>query len=404
MLRRHTELAWAIALTTLLSACALEDSSSAAELVRRDSAGIAIVENPAAAAQAQLDWTLDTVPDFDIGQLEGEAPYELFRVTGVAGLPDGRIVILNGGTQELRFFDGRGTFIESAGGRGDGPGEYQFPRLVPRAAYDTLHIFDSNRRLSFVSTDGAFIRSWTPTGPIGPPVGLIAAGKLVTRDGSASAGPNTPEGIMRDDMAYEIVDLASEAHDTVAEIEGQSLLFSRFEIGGRVALGFTAVPLDVAPSAAVAPNRLYITPGKVSDVLAFDSLGTLRQIFRIVQPTQTVSRAQFDRVVDEVVAQARDEAEAASLRRRYGQMPVPEIMPVFRRLLVDALDHLWVEVFDGEGDQRHEWIVFDPTGRALGRIETPAGVTIDQIGSDFLLGHMRDDADVEHVARYRLVR
>jgi hypothetical protein len=51
-----------------------------------------------------------------------------------------------------------------------------------------------------------------------------------------------------------------------------------------------------------------------------------------------------------------------------------------------------------------EWVVIDPAGVVLGGIATPRGLTIAQIGDDFLRGVVRDESDVEHAVRYLLRR
>lgn len=40
----------------------------------------------------------------------------------------------------------------------------------------------------------------------------------------------------------------------------------------------------------------------------------------------------------------------------------------------------------------------------LGFVETPKGLRIDQIGEDYILGHFRDELDVEHVQVWPLKR
>ena len=57
--------------------------------------------------------------------LEGEDPYMLFGVRDATKLPDGRIVVVNAGTMELRVFDALGTHLATWGGRGEGPGEFR---------------------------------------------------------------------------------------------------------------------------------------------------------------------------------------------------------------------------------------------------------------------------------------
>jgi hypothetical protein len=390
-------LCW-INVATVISGCGSENDASR-DVVRRDSAGVTIVENPAILAHTALPWTVDTLPHLDIGKAEGEEPYQLFRVATAVQLADGRILVVNSGTQELRFFDARGSFLNSVGGPGEGPGEYRYPQLIPDLALDTLRIFDMTGRVTVLDAQGALIRIETPRTAVRQPIGVLS-GRLVTAAGSARAALDTPEGIVANDITYESIDPAAAIRDTLFEIGGFDLFLSN--TGGRIA--FTRVPFDAGPSAAVAENRLYVTPGETPDVLVMDSAGELRQVFRIMEAPEPVTRTAFDRIVEENVARASGEADAAELRRRYGLMPMPEHIPFFQNLLIDASRNLWLQAFTSDDAARPEWVVLDPTGRVLGRLATPRSVSITQIGHDHVLGIRRDDADVEHVVRFRLQR
>jgi hypothetical protein len=75
-------------------------------------------------------------------------------------LDDGRIVVANGGSQELRYFDGEGTFLFSVGQEGEGPGEFRRPTRVRRAGPDTLLVWDQSlRRISYLSSAGTYLGS-----------------------------------------------------------------------------------------------------------------------------------------------------------------------------------------------------------------------------------------------------
>ena len=50
------------------------------------------------------------------------------------------------------------------------------------------------------------------------------------------------------------------------------------------------------------------------------------------------------------------------------------------------------------------WTVFDAEGRALGFIETPDGLTVFEIGADYLLGRVTDYLGVESVQVWGLER
>jgi hypothetical protein len=72
----------------------------------------------------------------------------------------------------------------------------------------------------------------------------------------------------------------------------------------------------------------------------------------------------------------------------------------------DAQGHLWVEEFKPPGEEIPGviWTVFDPEGRALGFVETPAELEIYEVGEDYILGRTRDELDVEYIQVWPLDR
>lgn len=387
----------------LFAACGQQPAPQTDRAVVRDSAGIRIVENPGVLVRRPLGWAINTVPDLVVGKAQRNAPYELFNVRGVAKLPDGRIVVVNGGTEEIRFFDRHGIYLSTSGRAGDGPGEYRMPLLMQAPAYDTLCIYDLRLgRLTWLTPSGAVARSWSPaTKFIGWPVGFVTHDAYVTTFNTAPSMYRSPAGMLTNRVVYLRVQVDPESRDTIADIAGRRMLMSRLAGGG---VNFTPLPFDVAPGAAVGSGRLYIVPGRSRDVLVYDSVGRLERVFRIDTRAEPVSRGEYDREVDRLVARVRNANQAAQLRRRYDKMPRPATMPRFKRLVVDAAGELWLEIFRPEANPRHTWIVLDTSGQGLGRIDTPPGVDVQQIGGDFILGTVRDSLDVQRVVRYELLR
>ena len=99
-----------------------ETPSRAAQL--RDSAGVRITENPLPPEGTIPGWEINPEPSLSIGKAEGEAPYLLHRIRRAATLSDGRIVVANGGSNELRVFDASGTHTATWSREGEGPGEF----------------------------------------------------------------------------------------------------------------------------------------------------------------------------------------------------------------------------------------------------------------------------------------
>lgn len=109
--------------------------------------------------EADLEvWTLAPEPRLEIGVREGAEPYQLHRAQSSALLQDGRIVVLNSGSQELRFFDHYGTFLHAVGGDGEGPGEFRYPTRVRLVGTDSLLVWDQGlQRVSYLDLDGTFL-------------------------------------------------------------------------------------------------------------------------------------------------------------------------------------------------------------------------------------------------------
>ena len=85
-------------------------------------------------------------------------------------------------------------------------------------------------------------------------------------------------------------------------------------------------------------------------------------------------------------------------------MPFPETMPAYESTwVVDEEGNLWVPDYTLPAEPA-TWSVFDPQGRLLGTVDTPAGGEVTQIGSDFVLGTWTDEMDVEQVRMYRLIK
>ena len=96
--------------------------SDASAQVTRDSAGIRIIENARPADDSRLAWRIGAEPVVSIGEVVGDEAYLLYQANDATILPDGRIVIANTGTNELRVFDAAGMHLATWGGEGEGPG------------------------------------------------------------------------------------------------------------------------------------------------------------------------------------------------------------------------------------------------------------------------------------------
>jgi hypothetical protein len=362
-----------------------------AEFAVRDSAGIRIADNSAAAEARLLDWSFPPDPDLVIGVTEGDPELQLFRVAGARQLGDGRIAVVNAGTQEIRYFDGHGRFL-----RGGGPGEYQFPTYVRGATSDELLIWDLQaRRFTLLDAEGRVSRTVTPAGTFTSAAGWAAGPTVLVQRSGASAGLGTPEGIMSNDITYEILDLDRSEILPLDVLPGARVFHA--QTGNQIS--FTGVPFDAAPSAAAAADGFVLTPGRTAELRVYTADGTLRRIIRVDRTPDPLPRPEFDAFVEERIEAATPEMQP-ELRRRYTAMPLPAAYPIYTSLLVDDAGRIWARRFSRQAQEPVAWSVFDPSGRALGTVTMPAGLTVHQIGEDFVLGVRRDALGVEQVVRF----
>src|SRR5690625_3315446 len=112
------------------------------------------------------EWRLSEFPVTRIGVVDGEPAYQLDRVAGVLRLSDGRVVVANAGTQELRYYDAGGGHLVTVGGAGSGPGEFRGLASIARLPGDSLLALDQgSSQLSVFGPDGEFVRSWFVESP-----------------------------------------------------------------------------------------------------------------------------------------------------------------------------------------------------------------------------------------------
>ena len=126
-----------LAMAYAVAGCSDEQANPGAFSVR-DSAGVRIVENLVPVAEVNDTCRVSFGPTLDIGVAEGDQAYELYRAFDGTRLPDGRVAVAIEGAQEVRVFDGNGSFLYAFGGEGDGPGEFRDPYQVWRIPGDSL--------------------------------------------------------------------------------------------------------------------------------------------------------------------------------------------------------------------------------------------------------------------------
>jgi hypothetical protein len=380
----------------VLAACSADHTDrellEAPDFREWDSLSVRVVESSKRALGTHLPWVVDTVPDLTLGHSDGGVHSQFQDIAGIVGLSDGALVVLDAGGRELRWFEASGEHLRTTGGPGQGPGEFLDPRLVPRFQTDSLLIFDRARgSFTWVSIDGSGARAHGPGGElfIGTPIASAGSRALfVSSSGQTSCTENQPCDLP---LLLRWVDMTGTVADTLAVHTRRFLIAA--ESGRR---SFLTGPLDQRGLAAAGPDGLVLEGGPRFELRQFDAAGRLTGIFRVDAPPRGDPRDALDRYLQRFP----DPDEV----RGIFELMLPEVLPAFQALRVDALGWYWAELFRPSDEGTPEWLVFDPAGRARGLIELPRGLEVHEIGQDYILGRWTGELGVEHVRRHALDR
>lgn len=373
-------------------------------VTQRDSAGVTIVESTGPSWDGAAGWQVSPAPPLEIGGPGAPPQHEFQRIDGARRLPDGRIVVADGGTSTVRMFGADGSLLWSAGRAGDGPGEYRLIESLGVGPGDSIWVFDFGlRRFTILTFDGEAAR----TVPLGAQLSAVAAvgrlpdGRFVVRElwsGAAGDGELRP-GLRRDPAAIALLAPDGTLADTVAVVPGREV-FIRSENGRAV----MSAPLFARTAVAAIRDRQVIAGSQERfELQVYDLRGPLERSIRLLGLDLSITASDVDRLIEEETAR-RPAPERAGLRRDLESMDVPPTRPAFGDILVDDDGNIWAAEYVRWPRVPRAWTVVDPEGHWLGTIPMPDRFRPLHIGGDRVLGIWRDELDVERVRLYRLAR
>ncbi len=392
---RHADRLGRLVLAVTLGACAQDTTSD--PTVVRDSAGVQIVENMRPPRTEDAGWRVSAEPILQVGMAEGRPEYQFVRIEGAIRLPDGRIVVADAGSWEIRFFDSQGAFLAATGRRGDAPGEYRQIAGLGYGPGDSLWVYDfGHRRFTVLTAAGEPVRTMNLGGALSAvgAVGRLSDGSFIVREywSSGSHTGAVKGGLSREPAAVAMYSGDGFTLDTIGLYPGREVY-----IGSEDGRAVMSAPL-LARNASVVlwGDEVYVGDQERFEIGLFSRSGVLERLIRLLNVDLRVTQQDIERAVAERLANEPPERHAM-LRAHLDAMDVPETRPAFGRLLVDAQGNLWVAEHTSYPAEPVAWSVFDSDGRLLGAVQVPERYHIHQIGEDWILGVWRDDLGVEYV-------
>lgn len=347
-----------------------------------DSAGVEVVVNRA----PQLGdgaWTVSSEPVAKIGSVDGPEWALLDRVAGVAQLNDGRIALLNGGTDELRLHAPGGEFLEAIGGSGEGPGEFLAPWHLQMLG-DSVQVFDLLlSRLTVIDPGGQVARMETLTWPDARG-GVLYLGAL--SDGShlgyfgvnlMYTGEISTTGLYRETSTMVRYTPDAASVETVGSFPGMEVFVV---VGGDTPRQMTP-PFGNRRLNVLHEDRLTMGFTERFELVQYAPDGQLVRVLQKEVEPEPVTAEDRDTYVERYLAEVSSEARRA--------ITFPQTHPAFASLEADELGNLWVEqyrrpVTDGGPSV---WSIFDDEGRWLTELRSPEGLDVRFISPECALDH-----------------
>lgn len=348
-------------------------------------------------------------------------PETLFSdVVGALRLSDGSVVMLDGQTSQLRRFAPSGQHLWSTGRKGDGPGEFRTPLALWRADGDHLYVEDPSSRAVFTA-DGNLVEhrrfDWAAVQALGR---YYSDCRHVRRsademyllstcaEGSGIQRPTGPWDIVN---AFTVIPPSLDWADTV----GVFLQERTWAIGAVGQTMFLPPPLAERGIFALGGRPLRLAYGTSHHYrIEIFTLESKPERMLVIErpaghrtPTQQEIEAgwrSWDRMAEVVTAYPEVADVRADVAEATKRVAPPDSVSLIGRMLIDDTNHLWVMQHLGKEREVAIWDVFSDDGEYLGEVELPANLEPTEIGSDYVLGVVTEEFDVEYVVLLRLDR
>lgn len=370
-------------------------------VVHRDSAGVWIIEALRPLWGDSSLWSIDPEPRVDLVRSGSGPAHEFFRVRDVRQRPDGSVVVADRGSQEVRLYSPEGRFLGSAGGVGDGPGEFRNLWKVEPSA-DRILALDQRGRVAVFTPDLGQTHTFDLSARAFDLHGR-GDGTVVVEVFSSAATPPATQ-VIRSSRALLRYDLTGARIDSLGETAG----------GEEVARVIDDRPISGPPlfprEGHVAANGDVILQGS-ADLMDVRELSVTGNVVRILRIPDYPLSLTDEEVAAEREAQFDMELPPGAtfppfLRQFIEELPAPAARPAYADILVDPAGAVWLELYRGrsEQDRPQAWLVLDADGTWLGTVDAPNDFAVMDVTMDAVLGVWTDELGVEHPQVLTLAR
>lgn len=355
----------------------------------------------------QAMWLVAPTPILDVPGTSSSGSVIFGYPAGGIRLANGGLLIADRAENTIRVLDASGKVERSLGRRGGGPNEFQSMGWARRCGGDSLLVWDLARRQATVvgSTSESLRQFAVPKGDTAQSPyqfscssrGSIVYSSAPRPNRGAASGSANPNIIPVLVSAYSI-DRDGSIRRRHGDVPGGEAVMIDGRIGGR---GGAPRPLGRISYVASVGDFAVISSAD-SAIPTFHRADGGSSRYTLPIQSRAPTRAEYAAAIDEL-ATVGPPGMRQSIAEALRAIPMPERLPPISSLFVDAEDMLWVQTSPA-GSRAIDFLVVRPDGRVVAKAQLPRGITVFDIGRDYILGSYSDPNDEMHVAVYWLRR
>ena len=370
----------------------------------RDSAGVQIVTFDGAMVPAQFELHHTGL---DLGT---EAGSELVRVSSALRMPNGAILVADGGRRHLLRFGKDGSFERVIGRDGQGPGEFERLGWMGRHSRDLAGTYDFGQARYSVFADSGFIRQVRLQSSPDvrfveiQPLGVLPDGSMVVTGGRAiGLGAEGPARRFRMMSPVVLFGPDGAPRRLIGRYPGLEIEVDMVK-NGRAAGSFANdVPLFGRSSAlGMSQGHVLVVDTDRFQFEVIDTAGRQVRSVRRAVANPLVQPSHVQAFITERINATRPQFRESVREDLESKQHPPTFPALSDQLIVDAAERIWVGEYRRPGDREQAWWIFTVDGRMVGRVNVPVNLTITDAGPDWVLGTWRGQDDVLTVRLYDL--
>lgn len=330
-----------------------------------------------------------------LGSIAGDAAQLFNGVEDATLMPDGRVVVLDRGSDEVRLFDPEGRHLTTLGGTGEGPGELADPIELEALAADSVAVWDwSLNRVSVFPTDRGAPRTVRLDPPIANPTGHFG---LLRDDGLFVLGSHDvrPMGRGSND-GQQLLQLLAYSDDGQLTDTLHTLPYGRRLWVDEASRQIGSPRFEARGVFDVSTTGVYVSTGGEPEVFRLAIGGALDLVSRWEPPDRRVRSGDVEAARQAHITSASRPDLQARARRYWDMLPIADQFPAVAGIQADG-ERIWVRRYPRPGTTERRWWLFEPDNRFVCSTTFADGFQALDFRDDLVVGVIRDDLGVEYV-------